>query len=218
MDTKTYLTALESHGKEKYKQYAPYRVNVPKGTKGPWTVREFETDFGLSYLRLARDGRPPGLGKFTALNHKERGMIMSDTCPEVDDVRAFAYLLRGHVLISGLGLGMVPHMLTKVPKYSENVTSLMIVEKDADVIALTGDHYRKSDKRISIVHADALKWTPPKGTKYDAAWHDIWGDICADNRPEMTAIKRHYQRYVKAGQQFCWGQMQLDQERRQNYR
>jgi hypothetical protein len=217
MDSKQYISALERHGKEQYKMYAPYRVKVPLGKKGKWIVRQFETEMGIGYLRLARDGRPPGLGKFTALNYEDYGMIMSDTRPEVDDVRAFAYLLRGHVLITGLGLGMVPHMLTKVKKYSDNVLSLTIVEVSKDVIALTGDHYRKSDERISIVHADAKTWTPPKGTKYDAAWHDIWPNICEDNRAEMSAIRRHYQRYVRAGQQFCWGQVELDRQRARRY-
>lgn len=218
MDGKTYVASLERHGHERYKQYAAYRVSVPLGQRGPWRIRQFETDMDLAYMRLARDGRPPGIGKFTALSHERRGIVMSDTCPEVDDVRAIAYLLRGHVLISGLGLGMVPQMLTQLEKYSDNVASLTILEIDADVIALTGEHYCKLDKRISIVHSDALEWTPPKGTKFDSAWHDIWDNICEDNRPQMTALRRRYQRYVAAGQQYCWGQQQLDQQRRSGSR
>lgn len=214
MDSRTYIAGLERSGLEQYRDYKPYRVDVPLGEKGPWKVRKFTTEMGLSYLRHARDGRCPGLGEFTALNHKDRGIVMSDTCPEIDDLRAFMYLLRGHILVSGLGLGMVAHCLTKIKKYSDNVQSITILEKDKDVISLTGGHYRKSDKRIQIIHADALTWTPPKGAVYDAAWHDIWDSICSDNKPEMTALRRKYQRVVAKGQQFCWGQLELQRQSR----
>ena len=154
----------------------------------------------------------PGLGEFTALSHETRGIVMSDTCPEIDDLRAFLHLLRGNILISGLGLGMAVHILTKCK--SEYTTSITILEKDADVIALTAEYYRDSDPRVTVIHADALEWTPPKGTIYDAAWHDIWDAICEDNRPQMTALRRRYQKYVAKGQQYCWGQRDLDRQRR----
>lgn len=214
MDSKRYIEGLERAGRDDYKRYAPMRVTVPCGKSGPWTVQKFQTEMSLEYLRLARDGRPSGLGQFTALSHKHRGIVMSDTIPEIDDLRPYRHLLRGHVLISGLGLGMVIHILTKIKQHSDALTSITVLEKDADVIALTADHYRKSDPRVTVIHADALIWTPPKNAVYDAAWHDIWDEICEDNRPQMTALRRRYQRYVVKGQQYCWGQMYLDAERR----
>lgn len=214
VDSKTYISTLERSGREQYRMYKKYRVTVPVGKSGPWCVRHFETEMGLSYLRHARDGRPCGIGKFTALSHDQRGMVMSDTCPEVDDLRRTClYRLRGDVLISGLGLGMVAHMLTRLPELSEHVNSITIIEKDADVIKLCADHYRK-DKRIEIIHADTFAWVPPKGAHYDAAWHDIWDEMCGDYRPEMTTLRRRYQRHVAKGQQYCWGEAFLDRERR----
>lgn len=216
MDSRQYVKDLERHGRETYKRYAEYRVTVPCGKSGPWAVRKFTTDMGIAYMRLARDGRPSGLGEFTALSHDRRGIVMSDTCAEIDDLRPFWHFLRGNVFVSGLGLGMVVHILTKCK--SEYLTSLTVIEKDADVIKLTADHYRQSDPRVTIIHADALEWTPPKGAVYDAAWHDIWDEICEDNRAQMTAMRRHYQRYVAKGEQYCWGQLTMDRERRTSYR
>lgn len=209
MDSATYLSMLERHGKQIYLDYAPFRVNVPFNSSGPWTIKEFNTEIGLTYLRLARNNRAPGLGRFTALIHEKRGIVMSDTCAEIDDLNPYLYHLRGDVLVSGLGLGMVIHILTKVKKYSEHLKSLTILEKDHNVIKLVGSHYSESDKRITIIEADALTWTPPRGRTYDAAWHDIWDDICGDNRPQMTAIRRHFQRKVAKGKQFCWGEASI---------
>lgn len=214
MDSRSYINALERHGHEQYKRYKPYLVTVPKGKSGPWQVKEFETEMGLGYLRLARDGRPPGIGLFTQLVHDQRGTVMSDTVAEIKDLEPYLADLEGNVLVSGLGLGMVVHILTTVPMYSKNIKSITVLERDQDVLNLVADHYRRSDSRIKIVAADALTWTPPKGTTYDAAWHDIWDEIVEDNRPEMTALVRRYQRRVAPGKQYCWGRYEMDRQRR----
>lgn len=217
MDSGQYIKALEQSGRKRYLEYASMRVSVPVGRSGPWEVRRFETEIGLAYLRLARDGRPSGLGEFTALSHDRRGIVMSDTCPEIDDLKSSLAALRGNILVTGLGLGMTLHILTKVSRYAKHVVSITVVEKEEDVIRLTGDHYRDSDKRITIHHADALEWTPPGGCFYDAAWHDIWDKISEDNRPQMTAIRRHYQRHVAKGQQFCWGEIGMERGSRRGF-
>lgn len=216
MDSKTYISSLEKHGRAEYKKTTPYRVKVPLGSSGPWTIKQFETQMDLAYVRFARDGRPPGLGKFTSLVHERRGTVMSDTLAEINDLRGYLYDLRGHILISGLGLGMVVNILTKCDPYKDHIQSLTVVEKDADVIKLVADFYRKSDPRITIHHADTFTWQPPKGTKYDAAWHDIWDDICEDNRDEMSKLRRHYQKYVLKGKQYCWGQNEMERMRQRS--
>lgn len=214
MDSKTYISALERQGHHRYKFDEPYRVTVPAGTAGPWTVRRFKTSFDLAYMRYARDGRAPGLGEFTALNHKQRGIVMSDTCAEIEDLRVYLDQLKGHILVSGLGLGMVLQALTKHPRYTTETKSITVLEIDADVIKLTGEHYRKLDNRITIHHASAFTWEPPKGAKYDSAWHDIWDTICEDNVKEFTQLRRRYQRVVAKGQQYCWGQNVIARMRR----
>jgi len=197
---------MERKGRADYKYYEKYRVSVPTGKSGPWSIEKFTTQMDIAYLRHCRDGRPPGIGTFTKLLHEDRGIVMSDTVAEMIDVIHFLSALKGHVLVTGLGLGMVPHILTKTKEYSKDVKSVTVIEKDRHIIKLVGKFYRDSDPRIKIICADAFTWQPPRSMKYDAAWHDIWDCIDDDNRSEMTRMRRHFQRSVKGGKQFCWGE------------
>lgn len=208
----TLLARLEQEGREAYNKTAPYRVTVPHGKRGPWTIAPFEIDFGITYLRHARDGRGPGLGVFTKLAHERRGIVMSDTVPEIRDLKACLLMLRGNILITGLGLGMVVHALTTIERYSKHVRSITVIEKDKDVIALVGAHYRK-DKRVQIINANAYTWRPGK-RRFTCAWHDLWDDIREDNVKLFAKLRVHYKSAVPHGKQFCWGEQALAEERR----
>jgi hypothetical protein len=201
---------MRRHGKEIYKIMKPYRVNVPTGKSGPWAIYRFDTEVGIEYARLAMDGRDPGLGKFTGLS-QNNVVIMSDTVAETRDMIPYLYDLQGDVLITGLGIGQVVHCLVKIQRYSEMVKSITVIEKSKDVIKLSADHYRKMDKRVRIINADAFEWLPEKkGKQFDAAWHDIWPTICGDNKPEFMAIRKHYRPFMRqARKQFCWGESYL---------
>jgi hypothetical protein len=50
------------------------------------------------------------------------------------------------------------------------------------------------DDRLRVIHADALKWMPPKVMRWSVVWHDIWDDISVDNLNEMTKLHRRYGR------------------------
>ena len=94
---------------------------------------------------------------------------------------------------------MVLHALTQLPAHSARLKSINVIEREADVIALVGDHYRGLDRRITIHHADAFKWKPRGGGKvFDCAWHDIWDDMCADNRVEFRKLRAHYRPFMRA--------------------
>jgi hypothetical protein len=207
MNADRYIESLKMGGQLEYKLTAPFRVKVPHGKSGPWKIAPMKTDVGLEYLRCARDGRPPGLGVFTKLVHKDRGIVMSDTVPEIMDLRRWLGRLEGDVLITGLGLGMALHALCKTPRPlgAGAVRSITVVEIDRHVLKLSADYYRKMDKRITIVQGDAYVWKPAKGQKFDSAWHDIW-DYGGDS-DLYKKIKRHYRPYMRtSGHQFCWGQ------------
>jgi len=167
-------------------------------------VYRFEVKVDRSYRAMARLGRAPGVGTFTGLWHLARNNIMmSDICPEVDDLLAYLPWLRGDVLVTGLGLGMTLHILTTVPAYSRHVRSITVIEKDRDVIKLVAKHHR--DPRIEVIHADAFHWRPPHGVRYDVAWHDIWQRIRTGNIDGMQRLRRHYQHAV-TGRQLFWSQ------------
>lgn len=183
-------------------------VNVPEGSKGKWTVSKFtvsEEDAKFSALRAAIKGRGyVPAGTYTQLTCQGRGIVMSDTPDERRDHWKAVNMACDHVLINGLGLGMVLGAILKKEKMgSKSVSKVTVVELDADVIELVGPSYA-SDPRVEIVHASAFDYQPPKGIVYGCVWHDIWDDLCGDNLPEMTKLKRKYGR--KADWQGCWGE------------
>jgi hypothetical protein len=190
-----YFHALEQAGKYEYERHKRYLVDLRSGTSGAFRVRKRNVKCDLHYTRLWRDGRPPGIGQFTYLQHQDRGTIMSDTVPEVLDVLAFVTRLRGNILITGLGLGMAVHIL-RLPEFRKQVASITVIEKEADVIRLVADRYKS--RKVRVIHADAMEWTPDR--RYDVAWHDIW-DVNPTG-PEQRAIKARYRSYVS--EQFCW--------------
>lgn len=175
------------------------QVSIAEGERGRWSVSRFtvsEQEAKFTALRAVMKGRGyVPAGSYTQL---KRGpvIVMSDTPDEMRDHRWAVHKARGHVLINGLGIGMV---LTNVLQKPE-VTAVTVVELDADVIALVGPNY--SDPRVNIVHASAFDYAPPKGVRYGAVWHDIWDNICGDNLSEMTRLKRKYGR--RADWQGCW--------------
>jgi hypothetical protein len=174
-------------------------VQIAEGTRGKWTVARFsvtEADAKFSALRAAMKGRGyVPAGTYTKLA-RNGCIIMSDTPDEMRDHRYAVSVAKGHVLLNGLGIGMV---LTNILRKKE-VTAVTIVEIDADVIALVGPNY--TDPRVNIIHESAFEYSPPKGIRYGAVWHDIWDSICGDNLPQMTKLKRKYGR--RTDWQGCW--------------
>lgn len=117
-------------------------------------------------------------------------ILMSDTPAEIlDHVDAVRHA-HGDVLITGLGLGIIARACSMVP----SVTSVTVIEMDADVIKLTGPHV--NDLRhdgcapVQIIEADALAYRPPKGVRYGMVWHDIWPTICSDNLDDFKHLDR----------------------------
>jgi hypothetical protein len=195
MDALGHFFAIEEAGKYLYQTHRRYLVDVRPGRSGPWRVRHRVTRCDLTYARLWRSGRPPGIGRFTYLQHEDRGTVMSDTVPEVLDVLANVPKLRGNILMTGLGLGMVIHIL-KLREYRAQWASITVVEKEGHVIDLVAGRY--TGRKVRIIHADAMEWSPDK--HYDIAWHDIW-DV-SPTGPEQRAIKARYRSY--ATEQICW--------------
>lgn len=179
-------------------------VQVPEGKRGPWAIKRFlvtESDAKMTMLRAAFKGRgyvPPGT--YTQLLHERRGIIMSDTPDEQRDHWEAARRAHGHVLINGLGIGMVLAAVLRKPE----VTKVTVVEIDPDVVELVGPAY--PDARVQIITMSAFDYVPPHRERYGAVWHDIWDNICADNLPEMKKLKQKYGR--RSDWQGCWCQWQ----------
>jgi hypothetical protein len=196
------------------------RVDVPEGKSGVWSVEKFtvsEADSDLFNLRASFSfgggGRPILPGEYTKLT-RNGSTIMSDTPAEIADHSYFVRSqAKGHVLINGLGLGWVIEALFN----KKEVKTITVIEKSFDVINLVAKHYNDKcpkDKKIWILQGDALDYKAPKGKRYDAVWHDIWDNICADNLKDMHKLHRKYGR--RSDWQGSWCRYQCEQANKQS--
>lgn len=168
-------------------------VPEQEATRGPWTLAPFdvsEQEASFHNLRCMGGGRrlfaiKPG--RYMALSHSSRGVVMSNTPMEVMTNREAYWAAKGRVLISGLGLGMLLDGILRKPE----VDFVRVIEIDQDVIDLVGPRFAGNPK-LEIVHADAFQYRIPKGEQFDYAWHDIWDDICMDNLEQMNKLVRRY--------------------------
>lgn len=180
------------------------KVKIPEGISGVWRVERFsvsqeDSKFDAMHA-MSNGGRYTPPGTYTRLMRGQI-LVMSDTPDEMRDHYEPVRRASGHVLVNGLGLGMVVAAMLKKPEV-ERVT---VVEISKDVIALTGPTL-EGDPRLEIVNASAFDYQPPRGIRYGAVWHDIWDNICGDNVPEMTRLKRKYGR--RSDWQGCWCEWQ----------
>lgn len=173
-------------------------VNIPDGKSGEYEIKSFSVkkDELSQKISMMKTGRGVPEGDYKML--KRGGVIvMSNTPDEIRDAIGFVRQAKGHVLINGLGLGVVVNMLLA----KEEVTKITVIEISKDVIDLVAPHI--TDPRFEVIHADCFEYRPPRGQKYDSAWHDIWDYITSDNLPEMAKLHRKYGRRVQYQESWC---------------
>jgi hypothetical protein len=185
--------------------FEEFKVNIPEGEKNGWVVRRItvtEDQSKWDRIRNAVHGsrRYTPAGTYTQLLTPGRNIMMSDTPDEIRDHMTMIYRAKGHVLINGLGIGVVLQACLN----KDEVTHATIIELSQDVIDLVAPHYReKYGERLTIIKADALEYAPPKGERYGAVWHDIWPYICNDNLEEMKRLHRKYGRRTEWQGSWC---------------
>lgn len=153
-----------------------FKSGIPEGRSGSWRIETFEVepvpaeaDPDIPDWMLS----PPG--RYTRLkdNHV---VFMTDLYYEWFTQKiAMQQALRrgGHVLISGLGLGMVVESILRAP--DSPVEKITVLELSADVMTLCGSYLeRQFSDRLEILQADVYAWQPPAGQHYSVVWHDIW--------------------------------------------
>ena len=179
------------------------KVDIPEGKRGPWTVEKFEIPNNALIL-FQYGHRAPRPGTYTRLLCGQH-CVMSDTDAEMRDHYGAVVHAKGHILLNGLGIGMV----LKGCLAKSEVAKATVIEIDPDVIALVGPHY--TDRRVEIIQADAYAYQPPKGLRYGMVWHDIWSDICSDNLEGMKKLHRKYGR--RADWQGSWARYECERGR-----
>jgi hypothetical protein len=223
-----------------------YKVDLPEGTSGDWSIEHFvvgKQDASWEGIRAAVTGVARGVfreGSYTMLK-RGQSTIMSDTPDEIRDHMgpvAEAERRRGHVLINGLGLGMVAAAILNAELHCEEcsgyphrggctcepvadrpkrytVDKVTVIENSPDVIALVGPTLKERyGDRLEIIEADAFTYKPPKGIRYSVVWHDIWPDLCGDNLKPMGTLHRRYGR--RCDWQGSWGKELLKYHRQRN--
>jgi hypothetical protein len=179
---------------------------VPQRAKGRASVQHVKVDAegGRTACYVYGEFKTPSPpGTYVSLRVRndagESQVMMSDfhyeraTCVEV--VRR----AHGHVLIAGLGVGMILHpMLKKL-----EVRSVTVIEKYQDVIDLISPTLPRS-RKLSIVRDDIFRWTPPRGNRYDVIWFDIWPDIEAGRLGEMARLHRRFRPYLNESNAQRW--------------
>jgi len=183
-----------------------YKVTVPEGRSGNWAVERFavsEEDAAFTRIRqAATQGRERAVpaGAYTRLMLGGE-VVMSDTPAEIQDHLEFINRARGRVLVHGLGLGVCLAAALRKPE----VDHVTVVEKSSDVLKLVAPHYRaQHNGRLTIIKGDAFCWTPPRGSRWNVVWHDVWNTICGDNLDDMRALKARFRK--RCHWQGCWSE------------
>lgn len=100
-----------------------------------------------------------------------RKVTMVDDAPHFLAMREHAACYHGHVVVAGLGLGLIVHALQDNPR----VSRITVVEIEQDVIDMVGP-LLKPDK-LEIVHGDFRDW--------DSAADGIFYDLFVGNGYEL---------------------------------
>lgn len=199
--------------------YKYIKVDVPKGRSGDWSIEKFTVNEDeannhnmMSVFSFSGGQRYIIAGEYTKLV-RNGTIVMSDTPAEIGDHIFFINEATGNVLINGLGLGLVIEALFQ----KKEVKSITVIEKSLDVINLVSEHYKNKcpkDKKLNVIHADALEYKPEKDKKYNAVWHDIWDYICGDNLEKMKTLHRKYGRKTNWQGSWCRSQCELSCRRK----
>lgn len=127
--------------------------------------------------------------RITVLKHKGQ-TVMSNTDMEKRTNSDFVRKAYGDILVGGLGIGMI--ILEVQDK--EDVDTITIVEKNAEVIELLADV--PFNEKVKIIQDDIFTWKP-RERRFDVIYLDIWSYIDSDVYQEMKRLKNKYQRYLK---------------------
>jgi hypothetical protein len=181
-------------------RFPPVAPRLAPATVGAARVEHFTiadaAEAAYAGLRTRTYDMQPGT---YATLHIDGRLWMSDTPYEARSNREFlSHARRGAVLVAGLGLGFIlPPVLAR-----PEVTSVTVVERSADVVALVGPSL--ADPKLRLVTADIDTWRPPRGTRYDTIYFDIWPNACEDNLPHVARLHQAFKGYLNRANPAAW--------------
>ena len=162
-------------------------VNIPQGVSGDFEVAHYTNTTTDNMWQLYLDMKQESNLNYCVLLHSDCDMpIMQDSEAEYREHQWLWDNATGHVLIGGLGIGMVNVALLTNP----NVTSVTIIENSQDVLNLVWPHCAK-DNRFNLIQADIETWNPPSGSQWDIAWFDTWTTANSLSCSEYETLMRN---------------------------
>ncbi len=177
---------------------AHMKVQLKSGCVGNVKVEKFRITKHQASMSATRDGhRYCPAGWYTKLT-LDGQMVMSDTRWEIITNFEAIAKANGHVLIAGLGLGLILKPILK----KGGVTSVLVVECIPDVIKLISPQY--SSRKLTVVQGNIFSWAPKDGQKFDTIWFDVWGQMSFDNLPEMARLHQRFKFRLNRENPNCW--------------
>ena len=145
---------------------------IGQGSSGGWSVEHIVIKNKRSPRPLAcgLEDAPPGA--YTLLRDPLGGVNMCDSPTLIEDQREVVQGAAGHIVVCGLGLGVVVNMLLDV----EEVTRVTIIENSHAVARLILPTYT-TDDRVRAIMGDAENLSLEylrKLPRIDRVWLDIW--------------------------------------------
>lgn len=162
---------------------------VPAGVLGEARIIH-DTPDDFTIMRANMRGMPLEKRTYTRL-FVNNALMMTDADFERRSNTGVVIHAEGDALIAGLGIGLILKPILANPK----VSSVTVIEKSADVIALVGPRFACG--RLKIIHADIFGWKPERGRKFDCIYFDIWPNVCTDNLEQMATLHRRFCRSLK---------------------
>jgi spermidine synthase len=180
--------------------FRPMHEVVPEGSQGVAAIRHFTVSKADSQFTAIRAFQHPDAyvpaGNYCELR-VHGGIMMTDTSMEKRSNYEIVRFAQGDVFIAGIGIGMILLPILEKPE----VTSVTVIEKYPEVVALVEEHIRKAAgenaSKLKVIVGDVFEYKPAKGEKYDTIYFDIWPDICTDNLEDMTKLHRKFARAKK---------------------
>lgn len=129
--------------------------------------------------------------------HLEAGwrLTMSDTHMERATNWEVLHQARGHVLVAGLGIGMIVVPMLRNPQ----VKSLTVIESNPDVVALVQPHLPDPQQKLTVIGSDIFTWRPARGRRFDVIYFDIWTERNGDNLPQIARLHHAFKNYKAPG-------------------
>lgn len=139
---------------------------------------------------------------YITLFHKDGYTMMSDVPMEKETNQDFINRANGHVLIGGLGLGLIILPLLEC----DDIQSVTVIESDPGVIEIVSPILKSVDanEKLRIIHGNLFESNSIfEDNQFDSIYFDIWPTIVADNFLEMEYLNSLYANKLNLSNDKC---------------